>query len=94
MIEVIFLGVGEAFDEALPNTSILLKFDQGASRVNLLLDCGPMAPPEFWKLKTPADSLDAIALFCAAVNGDDDAVYSDIVCGYCKWKRHLGTERL
>lgn len=60
MIEVVFLGVGEAFDESQPNTSILLKAHQGASRVNLLLDCGATAPPQFWKTQLPADSLGAV----------------------------------
>ena len=60
MIEVVFLGVGEAFDEALPNTSILIRFDSGNSPVTVLLDCGFTAPPRFWKEEQKPDSLDAI----------------------------------
>jgi ribonuclease Z len=60
MIEVVFLGVGEAFDEALPNTSILIRFDAGNSPVTLLLDCGFTATPRFWKEVPEPDSLDAI----------------------------------
>jgi len=60
MIEVVFLGVGEAFDEALPNTSILIRFDAGNSPVTVLLDCGFTAPPRFWKEEPEPDSLDAI----------------------------------
>jgi ribonuclease BN (tRNA processing enzyme) len=60
MIEVVFLGVGEAFDEALPNTSILIRFDAENSPVTLLLDCGFTAPPRFWKETSEPDSLDAI----------------------------------
>ena len=60
MIEVVFLGVGEAFDEALPNTSILIRFDAENSPVTLLLDCGFTAAPRFWKEEPEPDSLDAI----------------------------------
>jgi len=38
MIEVVFLGVGEAFDEKLPNTSILIRYRVGTTPVTLLLD--------------------------------------------------------
>jgi len=60
MIEVIFLGVGEAFDEELPNTSILIHFKMGTSPVTLLLDCGFTAPPQFWREEPEVDTLDAI----------------------------------
>ena len=60
MIEIVFLGVGEAFDEALPNTSILIRFDAGNSPVTLLLDCGFTAPPCLWKEAPKPDSVDAI----------------------------------
>jgi len=59
MIEVVFLGVGEAFDEKLPNTSILIRYRTGAP-VTLLLDCGFTAPPEFWREEPDADILDGI----------------------------------
>ena len=60
MIEVVFLGVGEAFDEALPNTSILIRFDSWNSPVTVLLDCGFTATPRFWKEEPEPDSPDAI----------------------------------
>jgi len=60
MLEVIFLGVGEAFDEALPNTSILIRHGIGASRINVLLDCGFTAPTRFWREEPEADSLDGV----------------------------------
>ncbi len=60
MIEVIFLGVGEAFDEALPNTSILVHCEDEDSRVTVLLDCGFTAAPQFWKEVPEADRLDGI----------------------------------
>jgi len=60
MIEVIFLGVGEAFDEEFPNTSILIHYGVGTSPVTLLLDCGFTAPPQFWREEPEADILDGI----------------------------------
>ena len=60
MLEVIFLGVGEAFDEALPNTSILIRHGTGTSRINVLLDCGFTAPARFWREEPEADSLDGV----------------------------------
>jgi len=60
MIEVIFLGVGEAFDEELPNTSILIHYGVENSPVTLLLDCGFTAPPQFWREETEVDKLDGI----------------------------------
>jgi len=60
MIEVVFLGVGEAFDETLPNMSILIRFDAENSPVTLLLDCGFTAPPRLWKEVSEPDSIDAI----------------------------------
>jgi ribonuclease Z len=56
----VFLGVGEAFDETLPNTSILIRFDAENSPVSLLLDCGFTAPPRLWKETSEPDSIDAI----------------------------------
>jgi ribonuclease Z len=60
MVEVVFLGVGEAFDEKLPNTSILIRYRAGATPITLLLDCGFTAPPQFWREEPNADILDGI----------------------------------
>ena len=43
-MEAIILGCGEAFDETLPNTSLLVK-----SSVLLLLDCGFSAASQVWQ---------------------------------------------
>ena len=59
-MEVIFLGVGEAFDEEIPNTSILVHTNAGKERITLLLDCGYSVPPQFWKQKLSPDDLDGI----------------------------------
>jgi ribonuclease Z len=60
MIEVVFLGVGEAFDETLPNTSILIRFGAENSPISVLLDCGFTATPRLWKEASKPDSIDAI----------------------------------
>jgi ribonuclease BN (tRNA processing enzyme) len=59
-MNVKFLGVGEAFDEILPNTSIWVRTEDGGKRSSVLLDCGFTAPPPFWQNCTDPDDLDAI----------------------------------
>ncbi|MDP2909671.1 MAG: MBL fold metallo-hydrolase [bacterium] len=55
-MKVIFLGVGEAFDENIPNNSQLVV----AGKTNLLLDCGMTAAPQLWKFNPNPDLLDAV----------------------------------
>lgn len=56
---VTFIGVGEAFDEMLPNTCVLVS-PTGGNRGSVLLDCGYTAPFAFRRLsETPLD-LDAV----------------------------------
>lgn len=62
---VIFCGVGEAFDENLYNTSILLINSQKES---LLLDCGYTAAHAFWKASPNPLNLDAI--YISHLHGD------------------------
>lgn len=57
MARVTFIGTGEAFDEQLPNTSLLYRGDR-----TLLLDCGYAVPHAFWRAGVGADELDAIYL--------------------------------
>ncbi len=65
-MKVKFLGVGEAFDETLPNTSILVRSDaqttpaEAGGSGSILLDCGFTAPPQFWKNFPDPDFLDAL----------------------------------
>lgn len=54
-MEVLFLGVGEACDPFMPNTSILLKTDQGTA--GLLLDCGFSTPHLFFQQSFKPDEL-------------------------------------
>jgi len=55
-MKLIFLGVGEAFDEKLPNNSHLVLSDN----TNLLLDCGCTTPTQLWKFNNDQSFLDAI----------------------------------
>jgi len=59
-MEITFLGVGEAFDENLPNTSMLVRTEHPGELATLLLDCGYSVPPRFWQLGLHADTLDGI----------------------------------
>jgi ribonuclease BN (tRNA processing enzyme) len=55
MTALTFVGTGEAFDPALPNTSLLY-----AGHKTLLLDCGYSIPHAFWRISTDPSLLDAI----------------------------------
>jgi len=55
-MKVIFLGVGEAFDENIPNNSHLIVTE----KTKLLLDCGLTSAPQVWKFNPDQDYLDAI----------------------------------
>ena len=57
MAKITFIGTGEAFDPALPNTSVLY---EGERRI--LMDCGYSVPHAFWRYSTDPDFLDAIYL--------------------------------
>jgi len=54
-METVILGCGEAFDETLPNTSVLVRCG-----LNLLVDCGFSAAPQVWKAAPDAEAIDAI----------------------------------
>ncbi|WP_457570612.1 MBL fold metallo-hydrolase [Desulfovulcanus sp.] len=57
-MKVIFNGVGEAFDENLPNTSILVQTED--NNFSLLLDLGFTAASAYWQVNQDPLSLDAI----------------------------------
>ena len=59
-MEITFLGVGEAFDERMPNTSMLVRTDIEGEPVTVLLDCGYSVPPKLWQQKMQPDTLDGI----------------------------------
>lgn len=59
-MKVIFLGVGEAFDEDLVNTSILVETQVGGKLGSILLDCGFTVPPSFWKKSRAPQELDLV----------------------------------
>lgn len=47
-MRVLFCGVGEAFDEAHPNTCLLVEATAQGQRREILLDCGFTAPYAYW----------------------------------------------
>jgi len=55
-MKVVFLGVGEAFDENIPNNSQLIITD----KTKLLLDCGLTAAPQVWKFSPDPNLIDVI----------------------------------
>lgn len=55
-MKVEFLGVGEAFDETLPNNSQILEWGD----CRLLIDCGYSVPPALWKRHPDPEYLDAV----------------------------------
>lgn len=55
-MKIIFLGVGEAFDENLPNNSQIVI----SEKTNLLVDCGFTVPSQLWKYDPDPNFLDAI----------------------------------
>lgn len=59
-MKIKFIGVGEAFDEDLSNTSIWVREADERNKSSILLDCGFTAPPSFWKSCQDPDDLDAI----------------------------------
>ncbi len=58
-MRVIFLGVGEACDEILGNTSLVLQ-DRRPKGATVMLDCGFSAPPYYWARFSDPNLLDAL----------------------------------
>lgn len=59
-MRVAFLGVGEACDERLSNTTVWLRTGPDHPRRSILLDCGFTAPPLYWRQGVDPDDLDAV----------------------------------
>ena len=57
-MKVQFIGVGEAFDETLPNNSQLLTWPD----CRMLIDCGYAVPFSLWKLQPDPDLVDTVYL--------------------------------
>jgi ribonuclease Z len=59
-MQVLFVGVGEACDERVPNTSLLVQAGVGGARRSILLDCGFTAAARYWRHVADPDELDAL----------------------------------
>jgi ribonuclease BN (tRNA processing enzyme) len=55
-MRVQFIGVGEAFDETLPNNSQVLEWNN----FRMMIDCGYAVPHSIWKLHPEPDYIDSI----------------------------------
>jgi ribonuclease BN (tRNA processing enzyme) len=55
-MKIVFLGVGEAFDEAQPNNSSLVTTDE----TKLMLDCGFTVPGQLWRYNADPNFLDGV----------------------------------
>ncbi len=60
-MRICFLGVGEAFDELYPNTSLLVSFPNPDGDAHVLLDCGFTAPAAYYR-HAPDDARTCSAL--------------------------------
>jgi ribonuclease BN (tRNA processing enzyme) len=61
-MKVTFIGVGEAFDELLPNNSQHLVAETGEGRVRGLIDCGFNVPFAYWRTLPDPEKLDFVYL--------------------------------
>jgi len=59
-VRITFLGVGEAFDEELSNTSVLVRTTAGGEPASILLDCGFTVPSPFWRRVPGPQDLDLV----------------------------------
>ena len=57
-MKVVFLGVGEAFDDNLSNNSHIVITD----KTKMLLDCGFNVPQQLWRFDSDPNFLDAICI--------------------------------
>lgn len=59
-MKVTFIGVGEAFDELLPNNSQYIEAETGQGAVLGLVDCGFNVPFAYWRAASAPEKLDFI----------------------------------
>ncbi len=59
-MRVVFIGVGEAFDEHYPNTSVLISLDGSHNSGHILLDCGFTAAAAYYVHSSVGAALDAV----------------------------------
>ncbi|WP_169727802.1 MBL fold metallo-hydrolase [Desulfovibrio inopinatus] len=65
-----FVGVGEAFDECLPNTSLLISGQTSAGQRLALVDCGFTAAASLFRFAGDAISHDLDLVFLSHFHGD------------------------
>jgi ribonuclease Z len=85
-MEMVFVGVGEACDERLPNTALLVRTEAAGIRRSLLLDCGFTAACRYWRHTNDADELDA--LWISHFHGDHFFGIPVLLLRFWEMKRH------
>jgi ribonuclease BN (tRNA processing enzyme) len=55
-VDIVVLGCGEAFDESLPNTSLLVR----TASAKILLDCGYSVPQQVWRTESDPNAIDLV----------------------------------
>lgn len=99
-MKVVFLGVGEACDERLPNTSLWVRTEVEGGRKSVLLDCGFTAPSLYWQQGVDQEDLDA--LWISHFHGDHFFGVPALLLRFWEMKRkkplavvgQAGTEKL
>lgn len=86
MLRIVFLGVGEACDEAFPNTSIWLQGKAAGRRGSILLDCGFTVPPHLWRQCPDHEDLDAV--WISHCHGDHYFGLPALLLRFWEKKRH------
>jgi ribonuclease Z len=59
-MKVTFLGVGEACDERMPNTSLWVRTGEGVRQKSVMMDCGFTVPSLYWQRQNDPNDLDAL----------------------------------
>jgi len=87
LMRAVFLGVGEACDESLPNTSVWLQTEgRDGKQKSILLDCGPTVTPLCFKHTSDPNDLDAV--WISHFHGDHFFGVPTLLLRFWEMKRH------
>lgn len=84
-MRVVFLGVGEAFDEILSNTCLWLQAQTSHGRRSVMFDCGFTAPSLYWRQAVDQEDLDA--LWISHFHGDHFFGVPALLGRFCEMRR-------
>ncbi len=69
-MDIVFVGVGEAFDDTLPNTSLLVSCETANGGTTALLDCGFTAAASLFRLGGDAVAHELDLIYISHAHGD------------------------